>query len=540
MMHSESSRASSEIEAYLSEHELLCRGEGNVVRLPLLVRGELIEPPEFDAGELQRILGDRTYAEIDGAQVVSQDVLTPDTLRPAGTKLLLVMPRIQDPRRLLIEDTNALAHELYGLPFERVLEFVECLQHAFRPPSPLLERASALSQLTADAPRAFLDVALSHLSDAFDGPRWRAQIDFELAHGGLSGTDLLDGWVELPSPVTTGLSSALSAAFDGAVPAPGPRRLRALPTRQLHITAGNSPMLPLISCIRALALKSAAIVKLPAGALIAGSALAVALRFVMPDHPLARFTSVAYWRGGDERIENALFASGALDRIVVWGAPEAVQSVVQRAGFTKTVTFNPRYAVSIVCREALASDRAEVLRRVARDVMVWNQKACISSLVIYVEGEAAEAQRFTEDLSAQLARWDGAFPNPLPREALGRLRRARRGALMPGQWRSNGDPTAPSSAAVYMDAPFDLAEHPMTRVAVVRSVARAEDAIHRLSHAVSQVGIAGEARRHELRDAILARGVSCVLPLGEADSIVTGAPHDGLRSLSELVSWVVS
>ena len=40
-----------------------------------------------------------------------------------------------------------------------------------------------------------------------------------------------------------------------------------------------------------------------------------------------------------------------------------------------------------------------------------------------------------------------------------------------------------------------------------------------------------------LRDQIAASGVSNVLPLGQCERIVPGAPHDGMMVLSELVDW---
>jgi hypothetical protein len=86
---------------------------------------------------------------------------------------------------------------------------------------------------------------------------------------------------------------------------------------------------------------------------------------------------------------------------------------------------------------------------------------------------------------------------------------------------------------------FDLSSHPASRVVAVRPVPRIEDVIPTLHHGVSQVGVAPDETRIELRDHISARGVTGVLPLGEADSTdFTGVPQDGMRSLSELVSWV--
>ena len=54
------------------------------------------------------------------------------------------------------------------------------------------------------------------------------------------------------------------------------------------------------------------------------------------------------------------------------------------------------------------------------------------------------------------------------------------------------------------------------------------------------VGVYPESRRLELRDAILARGVSTVLPLGQCERLFSGAPQDGMLVLSQLVDWKVA
>jgi hypothetical protein len=147
---------------------------------------------------------------------------------------------------------------------------------------------------------------------------------------------------------------------------------------------------------------------------------------------------------------------------------------------------------------------------------------------------------YCEALATELGRWDELHrPRPDP-ATTGRARRARRGELADGTWLVNGMPTAPISAVVRMDREFDLAAHPMSRVVVVRPLARLEDAVELLGPSVSSVGIHPAGRLAELRDRVAARGVSCVLPLGEADTLFPGMPHDGMRPLSELVSWAVA
>lgn len=79
----------------------------------------------------------------------------------------------------------------------------------------------------------------------------------------------------------------------------------------------------------------------------------------------------------------------------------------------------------------------------------------------------------------------------------------------------------------------------MCRLAVVRPVADLRDALAYLHEGVSTVGVYPETRRLALRDAIAARGVSSILPLGQCERVFPAAPHDGMLVLSELVDWKV-
>ena len=123
---------------------------------------------------------------------------------------------------------------------------------------------------------------------------------------------------------------------------------------------------------------------------------------------------------------------------------------------------------------------------------------------------------------------------------VGRIRTARRGELSDGRWMPNGPPVAPTSAVVRMDHGFDLSSHPMARIVIVRPVEDIADTLELMHAGVSSVGVFPTERLDALRDGICGRGVTSAIPLGEADTLFLGAPHDGMRALSELVSWSVS
>ncbi len=176
--------------------------------------------------------------------------------------------------------------------------------------------------------------------------------------------------------VIPGLVPILAQALPGSTLAAGPGAvrtlIRAMPTRQLHITAGNAPEVPLISALRLILTKSAGAVKFPFEATLPGALLGLAAYTAAPDHPTTRNLSAIYWHGGDESVENILMTPGAFDRVVVWGTPQAVTAVQSRAVSTKLISFNPRYGVSLIGREAFEANLDSVAFLGAMDALIYN------------------------------------------------------------------------------------------------------------------------------------------------------------------------
>jgi acyl-CoA reductase LuxC len=491
----------------------------DAVAIPSLVRGRLVLPRPVPRGELEAAAaGGGPRFALDGVQV----------LREGGRFLLFARP---DPQALVERDPAELARTLHALPFRDVLAYVGAVRDALIAARPRAEGAAA---------DPLLRFALDVLPALFDPEALGAAVDRELSVEGRPGRALLDGWVEVEAAATRGMTSRMAErVFGGAAPAPLRAAIRATPTRQLHFTAGNSPLIPALSLLRAIGTKGAAVIKVAAESSPVLAALAPALAAADPGHPIARHTSLVYWPGGDAAMEGPLLAPGAFDRVVAWGGGDAVRSIRARAGLTRTITFNPRYGLSLVGAAAFADPGrlADVARRASIDTMVWDQKACTASLVHYVEGDEGRVLAYCRALQDALARWDAHLPRTLPRALLGRLRLLRRGELIGATWFENGTPPDVSSAVVYARAPFDLSLHPMSRLVVVRRVDRLEDALPFVSDAAAAVGVYPDADLAGLRDALAAAGASNVFPLGECERAYPGMPHDGMRVLGELVGW---
>ena len=538
--------------AIAEENGWLSLSDDGVVRCPLLVKGRLVGPPTvspdaiaraFAALDQQRGSADphASYVKIGGAQVLRHREIDRRTMRPTSRWVYTVMP-IVDAKQLVETDIDAVTRELYTMPFEGVLDWLRLVGEAFDRESAVVNRVRDLDRITSEHPDAFGEAAFLAFPFLLAPENATDAVESELSHFGLSGRKLLDEWLPMPAARTPGPVHVLGG--DLLPPAlidemrESPALVRAMPTRQLHITAGNSPLIPVLSLLRAVWTKSPCVLKLPSGAALPGGLVAMIAATAAPDHPLTKHLSMVYWQGGDLETETILFLPGAFDRIVVWGSPDSVSSVRERARFTKILCFNPRYSVSFIGREALASDRLdEVAARAVCDSMVENQKACIASLVHYVEGSTEDAARYARAVERALAGWDERMPHPLTARHRGQLKRLERGALADAQVDYHHVGTDFRSGVIVAPHEFAIKDHPMCRLVVVRPVASLESCLRFLHPGVATIGVFPEDRRLALRDRIAARGVSNIVPLGHGGSAAIGSAHDGMLVLSELVDW---
>jgi hypothetical protein len=535
----------------VEQHGWLTLADDGTIRCPLLVKGRLVDPPavRIDAitqafAALDRGRGHAEepagFARVGQAQVLRHREIDRRTMRATGRWIYTVMPSV-DPKDLIEADIEPLTRELYAMPHERVLEWLGAVRDGIAREESLVERVRELDRLTSEHPDAFGDAAFVAIPFLLAPENAIESVDSELSHAGVSGRRLLDEWVEFPARRTPGPVHVLGSDL---VPSElldeihaSPATVRAMPTRQLHVTAGNSPLIPVLSLLRAVWTKSPCALKLPSGAALPGSLIAVVAATVAPDHPITRHLSMVYWQGGDESIERMLFLPGAFDRIVVWGSPDSVASVRERARFTKILCFNPRYSVSFVGREAFESDLDAVAARAVCDSMVENQKACIASLVHYVEGGPVEAERYAAAVSRALAGWDERMPHPLLDRHRGQLKRLERGVLLDAQVSYHRVDDDVRSGVVVAPHEFAIKDHPMSRLVIVRPVKSLDDCLRFLHPGVATVGVFPEPRRRAMRDAVAARGVSNIVPLGHGGSAAIGSAHDGMFVLSELVDW---
>jgi hypothetical protein len=182
------------------------------------------------------------------------------------------------------------------------------------------------------------------------------------------GIDHLEGWVE----------QELNGCNVG---------IRAYGSRQLHIVAGNGPVLGALTVIRGAVTRGDMIIKVPSNDPFTTGAIARTMVDMAPDHPVTKHLAVAYWRGGDEALESRIYQPHNIEKICAWGGFASVKHVTKyiQPGI-ELISLDPKRSASIVGKEALESEEAmeDVANRLAADFATGNQVACSASRLVYI------------------------------------------------------------------------------------------------------------------------------------------------------------
>jgi hypothetical protein len=408
-------------------------------------------------------------------------------------------------------------------------------------------------------------VALGERLRLDDNPYLQQSFELALQAGGLAEPILRGVYDALPQMFDRGLltgqvDQTIGIAFlDGWVPNPGPYgnvRIRAIGTRQLHITAGNVPVVAALTIVRAALTKSDCLIKSPSNDPLTANAIARTLIDLAPDHPVTKHVAVAYWKGGDEYMESQIVRTTRIDKITAWGGMSSVKHIQKflTPGIDLTA-LNPKYSMSIIGKEALESEEAmeEAAIGVATISGFYNQTACANTRLVYVESK-------TDDESLERV------------VALGRKVVAAYATLPPVISTPADKPNAELDAeleAIEFEEDFyhvegdtlnggvvvsrfpdrvDFYDQLNNRVVNLVPVPDLIDVLKWCDDTTQTVGVYPEAVRDRMLDPLSLVGVQRVVSLGGGDpmrifhaihNLPPGVPHDGIEPMRRNVRWVI-
>ncbi|MEV0599707.1 cytochrome P450 [Streptomyces sp. NPDC050315] len=426
--------------------------------------------------------------------------------------------------RLPLGDPSRM-RDLYELTTEDVVGYLAALGPRLAlSENPLLQEALAHAADWSDLSPGVLRGCYERLPEFFTAEAVR-----EIAERAV-GTACLDGWTRVRT--TDGWRASV----------------RAIGSRAVHIIAGNSPEIAALTLIRNAVTRGDAIIKSPSNDPLTALAIARTMAATAPDHPLTRHVAVAYWKGGDERIERALYRPENVEKIVAWGGFASVRHVTRyiQPGL-ELISLDPKLSATVIGPEAFTDSdaMARTARLAAVDVGALNQLGCFNARVIYavtgrdekgVERAAEwaellhqEVQRLPGHLSSRAKRFD-----PDLRAGLLALRTA------PDWYRVIGG-RQDEGAVIVSRTGEPVAFHTALsgRVANVVPVDAPEDAVRAMNSATQTVGVHPESLKERLRDLVPLYGVQRLVSLGHATRFRAELPQDAMEPLRRMVKWIV-
>lgn len=475
-----------------------------VIDVPMLIRGQVLDPSEGDAVEFGGRVGARFRA--------------PDPQRHAA--------------QLALADARDLA-DLAATPIAEIIDFLVALGERLAPDrNPLMERAFELALQAGE----LTEPVLRPLYATF--PRWfdRRLLEEAVAVN-IGGQAYLDGWVPHGAPAAR-------------------TRIRAVGTRGMHVIAGNVPVVAGVTVIRAALTKSDCLIKVPSNDPFTAMAIVRTMIDLDPDHPVTRHCAVAYWKGGDTAVEREIYRPTRIDKLTAWGGTASMTHIQQYlVPGIELIAMNPKLSIAIVGHEALASAAGMEEAAVGVALMAGrlNQTACSSARVVYVEcdpddeAELERLERLGAAIHAAFAKLP-AFESTAPKAPAAELEDELEAiALDDDFYRVIGDARSAGVVVSRTADAVDFADRLANRVVNLVPVADLADVSGWLSEATQTVGVHPEALRRRLRDPLALAGVQHVKELRpslEGLEVDDGAhtlalPHDGMEPMRRMVRWAI-
>lgn len=179
----------------------------------------------------------------------------------------------------------------------------------------------------------------------------------------------------------------------------GNKRVKAQPKGLVsHWIAGNIPTLSIFSLVQSLLVRNCNILRVPEQSIDATVSLLAVLSSLeianVKGSELLETIAIVHYPSSDYDANTDL--SMVSDVRVVWGGLTAVQSIqgLPKREHCEDVIFGPKYSFSVLDNEILGSYELEkYIRRFATDIVTFEQSACSSPHVIFIESDLAD-ERF--------------------------------------------------------------------------------------------------------------------------------------------------
>lgn len=461
--------------------------------IPLIIRGKVIEGADLEFGGR----GGRAA------------FTTPD-----------VRKHIQD----LPLARPSLMADVHALKFDEIVDYLDQLANALAlDHNPYIREAMELSKQTSGLSEGSVEKFFRNIDFWF-----RPAYVRETARNTL-GNEHLDGWA--PRPMDRGTMAWV----------------RPFGARAVHVLAGNVPAPACQGVMRNAITRSDAIFKSPSNDPATAAAIARTMCEMAPDHPLTQHLTVAYWKGGDAEVEDALYRPDRVEKIVAWGGEASMRHITKyiQPG-VDLVPMDPKLSSAIVAKEAFTSEAnmRDAAERLALDVGYYNQQGCANARVAYIQtglgkDGIALANRFGKMVFEAIQGLPPEASAPaiaLPRELAEEIQSLQ---MMSDEHKVFGGGREGAVIVSQLAEPVDFSRLLADRVTNLVPFESLETPIGSVTSYTQTIGIYPDSLKEKIRDRLCFNGAQKITSLGYMLNSSMPGPHDGIEPIRRMVKWII-
>ncbi len=308
-----------------------------------------------------------------------------------------------------------------------------------------------------------------------------------------------------------------------------------------HWPASNVEIQPILSMTCALLGGNAALVRIPSGLVDLTQLLMEKLVQSDPDERLTRRIFMAAFEHGRQDLQEAM--AQVVDGAMIWGGQEAVLQIraLPFPHWARVAVFGPR--ISVAAMDAGAWGNPEEQKswclRMARDVWQFDQQACSSPRVLFLEKRTGQpTAQFLLHLRRAFENENQAHPRrTIPAGMTSAICQARASWLLNDTTHEAVFPMGPDWTLLFGSG-SDLPQPIQGKTLTVLEVEDLLDAVSKFDGNVQTLGLGMADAEREKKLALLAgkRGVDRIVKLGRMHVFVP--PWDGVDLIRPMVRMV--
>jgi hypothetical protein len=308
-----------------------------------------------------------------------------------------------------------------------------------------------------------------------------------------------------------------------------------------HWPAGNVEIQPILSMTCALLGGNASLVRIPSGLVDVTWRVMEKLVQSDPGRMLTRRIFLAAFDHNRQDLHEAM--AQAVDGAMIWGGEESVVRVraLPFPHWTRVAVFGPRISVAAMDAGAWgdSAEQESWCRRIARDVWQFDQQACSSPQVLFLENDAGQSTgKFLECLQKAFAEENRAHPRQtIPAVLTSAICHARASWLLAGDTHRAAFPAGPDWTLL-IGAGTDIPKPVQGKTLTVLEADNLADVVSKFDGNVQTLGLGMADAEKERNLACIAgsRGVDRIVKLGRMHVFVP--PWDGVDLIRPMVRMV--